>query len=93
MGRSIRIRYVVEMDFTVLQGGKSFYSTPTAWPGKYVGRVSDKNLAKVVASFVDSLRPGGANEHLGKAGILGVSAARVLDQDNDNKLVASWTKK
>lgn len=91
MGRTVKIRYIVEMDFTFLQGN-NFYATPTAWP-KLAGRVTEANLAKVVASFVESLSPGECNEHLGKFGILGVSAARVLDQFDGRKLVASWRKK
>jgi hypothetical protein len=90
MGKSIPVRYIVEMDFTYLQG-KNFYHTPTPWP-KQAGRVNDKNLAKVVAQFVASLAPGACNDHLSRTGLLGVSAARVYDQFNDRKLIASWRK-
>lgn len=90
--RSRVIRYTVEMDFVILQGSGFHYATPTPWPGKYVGRVSDKALARVVAAFVESLRDGGANCHLTKAGIIGVCSARVRDAHNGNRVVATWTQ-
>ena len=93
MGRSRPIRYMVEMDFVTLLGSGMHYATPSPWPGKYVGRVSDKALARVVESFVESLREGGANQHLTKAGIIGVWRARVRDAFNGNCIVAQWEKK
>lgn len=93
MGRSIRIRYTVAMDFVTLQGSGMHYATPTPWPGKYVGRVSDKALAKVVQAFCESLRDGGCNSHLAKAGIIGVWRARVLDANNGGAVVATWERR
>lgn len=91
--RSRAIRYLVEMDFVILQGSGMHYATPTAWPGKYAGRVSDKALARVVEAFCASLQAGGANCHLMKAGIIGVYRARVRDAHNGNRVVATWERK
>lgn len=93
MGRSIRVRYTVEMNFIVLQGSGFHYATPTAWPGKYVGRVTPKALARVVEAFEASLKPGECNDHIRKTGVIGVHRAIVRDADRDGAIIAIWERK
>ncbi len=93
MGRSKTPKYVVVME------GTGVNSTPIAWhvgvtegnvPG--YGKPTDANLAKYIAKYVESLKPGGANQHLMQAYGTKVipNSARIVTNDGARTVVATW---
>lgn len=88
MGRSYKIRYVVRLLCP------ESIASPAEWrvgarhgaPG--YGRPTVDNLRKYIRKYNESLRPGGANDHIGRRGraIGGV----VVDQEHGNVVVAEW---
>lgn len=85
MGRSTTPQYVIRTTDTGYVG-----NTPGVWKSKYYGKPTAANLAAYVATFNASLLPGGCNAHIGPEGAL--TEAYIIDQYNDDKVVAVWNK-
>lgn len=92
MGRSVAIRYTVEM---VIQdgAGKLYRCTPAEWrtrqryaqlPG--YGMPTEDNLAKYVRGFEETTQQKGANAHLGPQKVL---HATIVDQ-RDRAVIARY---
>jgi hypothetical protein len=71
MSSSRLVPFVVEM--TLAKG----HATPVEWRTKVQGKPNNENLAKDIAFFEASCRPGGVNAHLGETV---VTSARIIDQ-------------
>ena len=88
MGRSIRVKYAVQLDVEVKEGFGGSYVTPAAWMVKEYGRPTIARLSDYVDKFVESLD--GCNSQLKeKCGVVGVHAAYIRNQDT-NEIVAEW---
>ena len=85
MGRSITPKYRVE---TVCVGSMN---TPCAWRPEY-GQPTEANLAEYVRRTNESVKPGGCNEHIGRA--FGVERSMVIKatiiRQSDNTVMASY---
>lgn len=71
--------------------------TPAIWrvrkqfnlPG--YGRPTEKNLAKYVMDYIDSLKIGGVNQHISKAlGQIPVPNWAKIRENGDGRVVATW---
>jgi hypothetical protein len=90
--RDYTFRYSVEMKIA------NGYMTPAGWatrsrvgatvPAYLAGKPSAAKLARYVADYNASLKPGGVNEHLGPGARC--LSARILDHNNDRRVVAEW---
>jgi hypothetical protein len=83
----------VSFQFTINMSGGGMTWTPAAWRIKGVGQVrgygtpNEANLAKHMASLGASMKPGGANAHLGDRP--GPTHAEIVDTFT-GKVVAKW---
>jgi len=62
--------------------------SPLAWDMKRFGKPSKQGLAKMIKSYNDSMKPGGANEHLGKNSM--IVWAGVRKNAPNEKPMAEW---
>jgi hypothetical protein len=93
MGSSITSPYQL-----VMSGG-GYRWTPSCWftrnrPAynrKADGPATDEGLAAYMEGFLDSLREGGANAHLGIESA--PLRARILKNDGSGRTVAQWTRR
>lgn len=89
--RDYTYRYSVRM--TPISG----YHTPSGWdtrsragrtvPAYLTGKPTDAKLARYVADYNDSLKPGGVNEHIGPSGY---ATKAVIFDHQTNTEVATW---
>jgi hypothetical protein len=62
--------------------------TPMAWDEKRFGKPSKQGLAKMVKAYNDSMKPGGANEHLGKDSMI-IKASVRKNAPNEKPIAVS----
>lgn len=82
MGRSRTVRFVE------VKRVRRGYVTDCEWQTKFAGRPTDANLAKAIALYNETLKPGGVNEHVGESATC--VYAEVRDQFNGNAVLATW---
>lgn len=66
------------------------HATPAAWPTKHAGRPTDATLARYVADFEESTRPGGVNEHLGEEFVIGAEVVRQATGETVATFTTEW---
>ena len=90
MGRSVTPKYAVEVQGCTSaawrvkeQYGIPGYGSPTA-----------ENLAKYVKAYIESLQPGGVNQHVSNAlGYVPIPThARIVLNDGSRTVLAEWEK-
>jgi hypothetical protein len=91
MGRSLSIKYLLNLTLIEAETGKAKSATPQQWrvkgrnnaPG--FGKPSEANLAVWIKGFEDSTKAGGVNAHLG---VLQVTGACIVDQDSGAEIAS-----
>lgn len=71
--------------FTVAMKTVTGYNTPSEYQSKYCGRPGAKGLAKFVADYNESLKPGGVNAHIGDRGRCYAASLR-----DHGTVIAEW---
>ncbi len=86
-GRDLPIRYTVNLT------APGMHYTPMQWRTRPQGQIpsygapTNANLAKFMAKFLETMKPGGHSAHLGDKGI--PTRATIMDHDT-GQVVASW---
>ena len=84
-GKSITPKYVIDMKI------KKGNASPAAWSVKQHGKATAQNLKKYVDVYNGSLKPGGANEHLGDQST--ATWAGIRENHPNASHIAEWGKK
>lgn len=66
--------------------GRVYHQTVGCWQG----RASQKRLDEFMESFINSMKPGGVNEHQAVDGWLPVPAAASIVRQSTGEVVATW---
>ena len=85
MGKSIRSKYALRI--------KAGTWSTMCWFVGEDGKPTQASLEKWVESYHNSLKPGGANDHLsdGPKGMPILSKAMIVTNDNRQTVVVEWT--
>ena len=84
MGRSVTPTYRVEIEST-----PDCHMTAAIWRKEY-GRPTEANIKVYVEKFNESLKPGGCNEHIGKAHPESRMLGATIVRQADGKVMASY---
>lgn len=87
MGKSITPPYRIEM----YDQRDQAFPHKIAWNVKFDGRATDKNLARWIQAYTDSLKVDGANKHISKAlGYMPIPFRAWIVDQRTGATVARW---